>query len=521
MGRAHGTDATSSSAPDRATSPYNAFAVLAGNLDGGKGSDPYLITEHGTHSYEEVGAAADAVGAGLLDAGLARGDRVVIALRDRPEFVAVFWGAIKAGLVPVPVAQGLSASDAHFILTDSDAAAIFADASSLRQFTSCARELQRLLIVLDDDNEGLPYSSLAAPVSAFAAAATDEADIALWLYTSGTTGLPKAVMHRHGTLGRAGRPLAGDVLSLSSEDRVLSVSRMFFAYGLGNSVHLPASAGAAAVLNEGPVIPARINELLAATRPTILCGVPAFFSGYARLVDATLPSSVRVALSAGESLPPALFERFLETFGVPLLDGLGATEALHHFTCSRPGDVVPGSSGPPLPGYEVKVRDSDGNDLPEGRSGELWVKGPTIFAGYWRRPELTESTLRNGWLRTGDQARIENGHVWHEGRLDSLLKIGGIWVAPTEIEDVLRSHPDVIDAAVVTMDDGHGVPLVRGFLVSTRSDTALVSEVRRLCRAKLARYKVPAGLEVVPELPRTVSGKLKRYVLRAGRELPT
>jgi acyl-coenzyme A synthetase/AMP-(fatty) acid ligase len=213
-----------------------------------------------------------------------------------------------------------------------------------------------------------------------------------------------------------------------------------------------------------------------------------------------------------------LFDRFRDAFGLPLLDGLGSTEALHHVTSNRPDDVVPGSAGRALDGYEVRVLDRDGQPLPEGDHGELWVRGPTTFAGYWRRPELTERAYQGEWMRTGDRVRILDGRVYHAGRLDDLVKLGGIWVAPTEIEDVLRGHEDVSDAAVVAIDDGSGVPVLRAFVVSERSGKDLSRDLLRLCRSRLASFKIPQSFEVVDELPRTPSGKLRRFVLRQGTE---
>jgi acyl-coenzyme A synthetase/AMP-(fatty) acid ligase len=246
----------------------------------------------------------------------------------------------------------------------------------------------------------------------------------------------------------------------------------------------------------------------------VLYGVPAFFSAYTNLPEATVPSSVRIALSAGESLRPELLARFEERFGLPILDGLGATEALHHVTCSRPDDIEPGSAGRAMDGYEIVALDPEGQTVPEGERGELWLRGPTTFAGYWRRPDLTQRTQREGWIRTGDMVRIVDGRIHHEGRTDDLLKLGGMWVAPVEIEDVLRTHPDVLDAAVVAVDGPDGVPTLKAFLTSPRDDGSFSRELTSHCKVRLASYKVPRAFEVVDELPRTPTGKLRRFVLR-------
>jgi benzoate-CoA ligase len=261
-------------------------------------------------------------------------------------------------------------------------------------------------------------------------------------------------MHRHRHLRWAPNGLARQVLQMEPDDVVLSISKMYFAYGLGNSVYLPASAGATVVINPTPPIPMVIQGVLERTKPTLVFGVPAFFAGYTRLAEADLPPTVRRVVSAGEALSLDAFEAFNDRFGRPLLDGLGSTEAMHHVTSNRVDDLVPGSAGSALEGFEVKALDRDQEPVPEGASGELWLRGPTTFAGYWRRPELTARAYADGWMRSGDLVRIVDGRVYHEGRLDDLIKLGGVWVAPGEIEDVMRSHEDVSEVAVVAVDEG-------------------------------------------------------------------
>lgn len=495
---------------------YNAGVDLLGrNLTPERAVRPYLITDRRTWSYGDVAASADAAGAGLLDLGLRRGDRVLLVTRDSPEFVAVFWGAIKAGLVPVPVAHGLSEADLRFLLADSRAALVVFDASSAPAAGRAAAAVGVPSVRIGDPAVGsaLSWGDVCTTPAMLEPAPTGPGDMALWLYTSGTTGEPKGVMHTHADLRAAPDALARQVVGLRSDDVVLSVSKMFFAYGLGNSVYLPAAAGAAVVVNEGPSIPAAIEGLIGRTHPSILFGVPSFFAGLARLESAAL-SSIRMALSAGEALSSDLLESFRRRFGLTLLDGLGSTEALHHVTSNRPDDVAPGSAGRPLDEYGVRVLDRGGDPAPEGELGELWISGPTVFAGYWRRPELTERALRDGWVRTGDVARVRDGRVYHEGRLDDLMKLGGIWVAPGEIEAVLREDPRVMDAAVVVADDGAGVPVLRAFVSVTGTADALPGDLVRRCRRRLASFKVPKSVEVMEELPRTPTGKLRRFVLR-------
>lgn len=501
--------------------PYNATVDLLERNLRGRRDAPYLIGEDRAWSYDEVCTLADRIGSGLLELGLVRGDRVIVALRDSPEFVATFWGAMKAGLVAVPVAAGLAASDVHFMLTDSEARALVFDDSMSASVLSAAADLSmvELIWVGETWREGTrSWSELSGGEQRLDPAPTTAEDIALWLYTSGTTGLPKAAMHRHRHLEVAPSGLASQVIGLDAEDVVLSVSKMFFAYGLGNSVYLPASVGAGVFVNPGPAIPARIQALLSHANPTVLFGVPGFFGGFARLEEARLPASVRMVVTAGEALPVELFELFSSRFGLPLIDGLGSTEALHHVTSNRADDIVPGSAGRALDGYEIKAMDRDGEPVAEGQQGELWVRGPTTFAGYWRRPDLSSRAYADGWMRTGDLVRIVDGRLFHDGRLDDLIKLGGVWVAPSEIEDVLRGHPDVTDVAVVAVDDHVGVPILKAFVLSERADGGFAGELRGRCTGRLAAFKVPRSFEVVPELPRTPTGKLRRFVLRGAAE---
>jgi benzoate-CoA ligase family protein len=501
-------------------SSYNATVdLLERNLVGPQADRAYLITDDREWTYGEIGAVVDAAGAGLLALGLSPGDRVVIAMQDRPEFVITFWGAIKAGLVAVPIPQGLSTSDVHFILSDSMARVVVCDLSSAKEVVPAAEKTGAECLAVDGPAgaTSVRWSDVCSGGDELTAARTSAEDIALWLYTSGTTGLPKAVMHRHRHLRDAPNALAGQVIKLGTDDVVYSASKMFFAYGLGNSVYLPAAAGATVILNQGAVVPARILDFLKGFQPTVLYGVPTFFNGLAQLPDASLPPTLRIVVSAGEALSPTVFADFKQKFGHQLVDGLGATEALHHFTSNREDDIVPGSAGRPLDGYEVEVRDRDERALPEGESGELWVKGPTTFAGYWQRPDLTARAYRGEWMRTGDVARIVDGRVYHEGRLDDLIKLGGVWVAPGEVEELIREHPDVTDVAVVATDRGTGVPTLSAFVTAKGTDEGdLRRQLKDMCRTQLARFKVPTTFAVVDELPRTPTGKIRRFVLREG-----
>lgn len=495
--------------------------LLGRNRSPGRASRTYLRLPGRDVSYDEAIALAAAAGDGLRDLGLDPGQRVLIVTRDRLEFVATFWGAIAAGLVPVPVSDGLSRDDLRFIMRDAGASVVVCDRASARAVLPAATEVSATVLFAGDD-DAVPEGALRWAQACGAGDApwrpvpADADDIALWLYTSGTTGAPKGAMHRHRALRDAPAGLAAQVLGLGESDVVLSMSKMFFAYGLGNSVYLPAAVGATVVVDPSPALPARVAALIETSRPTVLMGVPATYAGIANLPGVSLPSSVRALVSAGERLRPELFDRTREVFGRPLLDGLGATEALHHFTSNRVDDAVAGTAGRPLDGFEVRVRDRRGDDVAPGDRGECWVRGPTTFAGYWGLPELTERSFDGPWMRTGDLVRLVDGRVVHEGRLDDLMKLGGIWVAPAEIEEFLGRQPGVDDVAVVAADEGDGVPALVAYVVLAE-DASVAGIERRLqaaCRATLASFKVPRVVRVVPSLPRTPTGKLRRHLLR-------
>jgi benzoate-CoA ligase family protein len=502
--------------------PGNLAADLLGrNRSPERARRTYLRLPDRDVSYDEVLSLAAATGAGLRDLGVEPGQRVIVATRDRLEFVATFWGAIAAGLVPVPVSDGLSRDDLRFIVRDAAAPVVVCDPASARAVVPAATEASATVVFAGDD-AAVPHGAVrwsqvcGAGDGAWRPVPAGVDDVALWLYTSGTTGTPKGAMHRHRALHDAPAGLAAQVLDLGDGDVVLSMSKMFFAYGLGNSVYLPAAVGATVVIDALPAVPGRVAALLETSRPTVVMGVPATYAGLVNLPGVSLPSSVRALVSAGERLRPELFDRARAVFGRPLLDGLGATEALHHFTSNRLDDAVAGTAGRPLDGFEVRVRDRHGDDVADGDRGECWVRGPTTFAGYWGLPELTGRAFDGEWMRTGDLVRIVEGRLVHDGRLDDLMKLGGIWVAPAEIEEFLAGQPGVGEAAVVTVDEGDGVPTLVAYVVLDDDANATGAE-RRLqaaCRRALASFKVPRAVRVVPALPRTATGKVRRHLLR-------
>lgn len=501
---------------------YNATVdLLERNAAPERAARPYLRSESQVLTYAEVIAAAQGIAGGLLARGLVPGDRILILCQDSPELVATFWGTIRVGLVPVPLNPAISSSDLAFILEDSGAKAVLFDSTAERIVAAAAPGAALLIATHDSAIAGAQrWQDVRHKGGALPAPATRARDTAFWLYTSGTTGTAKAAVHTHGGLRAAATILDADVMAVAPTDIVLSVSKMFFAFGLGNAVYVPAAAGASSVVSDFPASPAGVQGLIDRHAPTLLFGVASFFAGYCKLEEAKL-GTVRMVLSAGEVLPAALFEAWKARFGAPLLDGFGCTEALYHVLCNRLDDAAPGSAGRLLTGYELEVRDAAGKRLPAGKSGELWLRGPTVFQGYWNRPDLNKRMLVDGWLRTGDVVSVREGRVFHEGRVDDLMKLGGVWVTPAEIEAVLRAHADVEEAAVVIVHNEASIPVLKAFIRSQRADEGLHRELAQACRAKLASFKVPRFFETVAELPRTASGKLKRFELRSsGADAP-
>jgi benzoate-CoA ligase family protein len=339
---------------------------------------------------------------------------------------------------------------------------------------------------------------------------------ALWLYTSGTTGTPKAAMHRHANIRHVAETYARDVLRITADDVCFSVAKLFFAYGIGNAMFFPLSVGATTVLEPGRPTPELVATRIREDRPTLFFAVPTF---YAAMLAADLPtdllSSVRLCASAGEALPEQLYKRFTTRFGVDILDGIGSTEALHIFLSNREGDVRPGSSGRPVPGYEVELRDEEGRRVPAGVPGALFVRGESIATGYWCRTEATRKVFQGEWLRTGDTyVESEDGYFSCLGRSNDLLKAGGIWVSPTEVEARLLEHPAVAEAAVVGLPDAEGLDKPVACVVAVSGTTPSAEELIAWCRDGLASFKRPRAVVVVQELPKTATGKMQRFKVR-------
>ena len=506
---------------------FNAAEFLVGRHVASGEGDRIAAVGTTTVTYAELDALVADVAAAYRIAGLRRDDRIVLVMSDDVPLLTAIIAALHGGFVAVPVSTMLTGLELGKILTDSGARIVIATAEFAEEVevaVGAAPEVEQVVMVGGATPVLRPGVGLVSwPLfvetgrcnpELRARAATDDDSWALWLYTSGTTGLPKAAMHRHANIRHVCETYATQVLGITRDDRTLSVAKLFFAYGIGNGAFFPLSVGATSILEPGRPSPALIKKRLEQDRATLFFGVPTF---YAALLASDLPAdtfaSVRLATSAGEALPAPLLARFKERFGVDVLDGIGSTEALHIFLSNRVDDIRPGTTGKAVPGYELKVCGIDGAPVDPGTPGELWVKGASIALGYWRRADASRQVFKGEWLVTGDTYVCDpDGYYTCLGRNSDILKAGGIWVSPGEVEARLLEHPAVNEVAVVGVADADG--LDKPVAVVVRGDAVDESTLIGWCRDGLAHFKAPRRVVFVEELPRTATGKVQRFKVR-------
>ena len=507
----------------------NASTLLDANLDGGRAERPALLTADRVVSYGELAGLTAAVASYLTMLGVEREQRILMILDDSPAFPAVFLGAMRIGAVPVPVSPMDRVDNYAYYLDDSYAKVLVVEGSLLAALEPVLAARPDLHVVVVDGEAG-PYASFDSFDAAHTAELappldTHREDMAFWLYSSGSTGRPKGVVHSHGDIAVTVERYALGVLHISQADVCYSTTKLFHAYGLGNGLSFPLSVGACAGLVKGRSVPERIFEAVGRYRPTLFFSVPAL---YAAMVKAPGGSevdfrSVRACVSAAEALPAAVLARWRAMTGVPILDGIGSTEMLHIYCSNTLEDLAPGTSGRAVPGYELRLVNEDGLDVSAGEPGDLMVRGDSCAGHYWHQRDKSRFCMRGEWFHTGDRYTVDaDGHFVYQGRTDDMIKVGGLWVSPADVEGCLVQHPAVSEAAVigVWIED---VSRIKAFVICTSGTPsepdALAQELRQWCKEHLRRYEYPHVVEFVEDLPRTPSGKIQRFKLREAEEV--
>ena len=505
---------------------YNAaHDLVERNLAAGRGGKTAYIDDQGRYTYAELAERVNRAANALTGLGLEMESRVMLAHLDTIDFPSVFLGAVKAGIVPVCANTLLTTADYKFMIEDSRVRALIVSETLLPVFQPLLDNLPFLkhVIVSGRDAHGhLHLQQLMSFAAAtFTPAPTTSDDTCFWLYSSGSTGTPKGAVHIHSSLIQTAELYAKPVLGIRENDVVFSAAKLFFAYGLGNALTFPLAVGATAILMAERPTPAAVFKRLREHRPTIFYGVPTLFG--ALLASPELPRkeelALRVCTSAGEALPADLGRRWTGHFGVEILDGIGSTEMLHIFLSNRPGEVRYGTTGKPVPGYQIRLADEQGKDVATGEIGELQINGPTSAIQYWGNRAKSLATFVGPWTRAGDKyTRDADGYYTYGGRSDDMLKVSGMYVSPFEVEAALMTHPDVLEAAVIGMPDSENLIKPKAFIViraGVAAAPALADILKSHVKDRLAPYKYPRWVEFLPELPKTATGKIQRFKLRS------
>ena len=506
------------------------FAAHLLATNAGRPDKTAFIDDQDTLSYGELAHQVRRCAAGLRALGLRREDRVLLLMHDCTDWPVAFLGALYAGVVPVAVNTLLTADDYAFMLRDSRAQAALVSAALLPTLQAALAQGGHEVgpVVVSRPGDALPDACtgfgalLAAQTPAATAADTHADEAAFWLYSSGSTGKPKGTVHTQANLYWTAELYGKAVLGLTENDTVFSAAKLFFAYGLGNALTFPLSVGATVVLMAERPTPQATFKRLVQHQPTVFYGAPTGFG--AMLASPELPPRSRVALrlcsSAGEALPRDIGERWTAHFGCEVIDGIGSTEMLHVFLSNRPGDVRYGTTGKPVEGYEVQLRDENGAVITRHNEiGDLYIQGPSAALMYWNNREKSRDTFQGVWTKSGDKyTRDPDGYYTYAGRNDDMLKVSGIYVSPFEVEATLVQHPAILEAAVIGRTDTDGLTKTKAFIVLKPGQSLTDEDVKAFCKERLAPYKYPRFVEFVPELPKTATGKIQRFRLREREE---
>lgn len=486
----------------------------------GRGDQLALYHPGGRVTYAQLAENVARAGNALLELGLVPGDRIIMAALDDPMFFYVFWGAIKAGIVPIAASTFVKNADYRFLVSDAECVAFIYSSALASEVAGLEDATSTLRLVMPMEGPNSFAAHLASASSQLAPAPTTATTDCFWLYSSGSTGNPKGVVHIHRdmvvTSERYGRRIAG----IEPGDTVFCASKLFFSFGFGGGMTFPLWAGASIIVQPERTTADLALDYLQQSGATVFFGVPTLYGQMVQALEKKPRniSALRRCLSAGEALPPAIFHRWKDLTGVPILDGIGSTEVLHIFVSNRVDDIRPGTSGKPVPGYEVKIVDQDDRPVSDGEIGTLWVKGESNARCYWNNPEKTRATMVGEWLNTGDMYYVDShGYYVNAGRGDDMLKVGAQWCSPIEIEAKLLEHPLVREAAVVGRLDENALIRPAAYLVLANSKgegEETIAELQQFCKKHLASFKHPRWYHFVDELPKTVTGKIQRFKLR-------